>query len=146
MINHFEGKYSFLSNFYQSTITDGNLMFPTVEHMFQAAKTINMAEYEKIACARTPNEAKYLGRHCTIRKDWEEVKEQVMYKALVEKFSIPELQKALLATGDEELIEGNYWHDNTWGDCYCDHCKDIKGQNLLGKLLMQIREEIKSSI
>ena len=46
MINHFEGKYSFLSNFYQSTITDGNLMFPTVEHMFQAAKTVNMAEYE----------------------------------------------------------------------------------------------------
>lgn len=146
MINRFEGKYSFLSNFYQSTITDGNLMFPTVEHMFQAAKSINLAEYEKIACARTPNEAKYLGRNCTIREDWEEVKEQVMYKALVKKFSIPELQKALLATGDEELIEGNYWHDNTWGDCYCDRCKDIKGQNLLGKLLMQIREEIKSSM
>ena len=87
-----------------------------------------------------------MGRHCTIRKDWEEVKEQVMYKALVEKFSIPELQKALLATGDEELIEGNYWHDNTWGDCYCDRCKDIKGQNLLGKLLMQVRDELKSSI
>lgn len=146
MINRFDGKYSFLSNFYQSTITDGNLMFPTVEHMFQAAKTINMSEYEKIACARTPNEAKSLGRHVILREDWEEVKEQVMYKALVEKFSIPELRKALLATGDEELIEGNVWHDNTWGNCTCERCKNIEGQNKLGKLLMQVREEIKSSM
>ena len=145
MINRFEGKYSFLSNFYQSTISDGNLMFPTVEHMFQAAKTINMAEYEKIAYARTPNEAKYLGRHVTLRKDWEEVKEQVMYKALVEKFSIPELRRSLLATGDEELVEGNVWHDNTWGNCTCERCRDIEGQNKLGKLLMKIREEIKNS-
>lgn len=146
MINSFEGKYSFLSNFYQSTITDGNLMFPTVEHMYQAAKTTDMADYEKIAGARTPNEAKRLGRHCTIRKDWEEVKEQVMYKALVEKFSIPELQKALLATGEEELEEGNYWHDNIWGKCYCVECQNTVGQNKLGKMLMKIREEIKSSI
>lgn len=145
MINRFEGKYSFLSNFYQSTISDGNLMFPTVEHMFQAAKTTNMAEYEKIACARTPNEAKHLGRHVTLRKDWEEVKEQVMYKALIEKFSIPELRRLLLATGDEELIEGNVWHDNTWGNCTCERCRNIEGQNKLGKLLMKIREEIKNS-
>ena len=146
MIDCFDGEFAFLSNFYPSPISDGNLIFPTVEHMFQAAKTINMSEYEKIACARTPNEAKSLGRHCAIRKDWEEVKEQIMYKALVEKFSIPELQKALLSTDDEELIEGNYWHDNAWSDCYCDRCKDIKGQSKLGKLLMQVREEIKSSI
>ena len=145
MINRFEGKYSFLSNFYQSTISDGNLMFPTVEHLFQAAKTTDMAEYEKIACARTPNEAKYLGRHVALRKDWEEVKEQVMYKALVEKFSIPELRRSLLATGDEELIEGNVWHDNTWGNCTCERCRNIEGQNKLGKLLMKIREEIKNS-
>lgn len=145
MINRFEGKYSFLSNFYQSTISDGNLMFPTVEHMFQAAKTTDMVEYEKIACARTPNEAKYLGRHVALRKDWEEVKEQVMYKALVEKFSIPDLRRLLLATGDEELVEGNVWHDNTWGNCTCERCRNIEGQNKLGKLLMKIREEIKNS-
>ena len=145
MINRFEGKYSFLSNFYQSTISDGNLMFPTVEHMFQAAKTTDMVEYEKIACARTPNEAKYLGRHVALREDWEEVKEQVMYKALVEKFSIPDLRRLLLATGDEELVEGNVWHDNTWGNCTCERCRNIEGQNKLGKLLMKIREEIKNS-
>ena len=69
-----------------------------------------------------------------------------MYQALWLKFSIPTLREKLLATDNEELVEGNTWHDNTWGECSCERCKDIKGQNRLGKMLMQIREEIKSSI
>jgi ribA/ribD-fused uncharacterized protein len=146
MIDCFDGEFAFLSNFYPSPISDGNLIFPTVEHMFQAAKTVNIEEYEEIAAADTPGRAKRLGRKVTLREDWEEVKDEMMYQALWLKFSIPELREKLLATGDKELIEGNTWHDNTWGDCSCDHCKDIKGKNKLGKLLMQIREEIKSSM
>ena len=65
---------------------------------------------------------------------------------LTEKFRIPELREKLLATGNEELVEGNTWHDNIWGNCSCDCCKKIEGQNKLGKLLMQVREEIRSSM
>jgi predicted NAD-dependent protein-ADP-ribosyltransferase YbiA (DUF1768 family) len=49
----------------------------------------------------------------------------------------------LLATGDEELIEGNTWHDNTWGNCVCQKCQDIPGRNMLGMLLMELRTEIR---
>ena len=42
-------------------------------------------------------------------------------------------------TGLEEIVEGNYWHDNYWGNCTCDKCKNIEGQNKLGKILMKIR-------
>ena len=146
MINKFEGEYAFLSNFAYSPISDGNIMFPTVEHYFQAAKTLNMKDYEAIAAADTPGQAKRLGRNVELREDWEKVKEQTMLDALRKKFEKPSFRTRLLATNNEELVEGNYWHDNTWGDCYCDHCKDIKGKNLLGKLLMQVREEIKSSM
>lgn len=146
MIDCFNREYAFLSNFYPSPITDGNLIFPTVEHMFQAAKTISIEEYEEIAAADTPGQAKRLGRKITLRDDWEKVKDEIMYNALYLKFSIPELCEKLLATGNEELVEGNIWHDNTWGNCTCDRCKDIEGKNKLGKLLMQVREEIRSSI
>ena len=41
------------------------------------------------------------------------------------------------------IVETNYHHDNIWGDCTCIGCENIVGQNLLGKLLMEIREKIK---
>ena len=63
-----------------------------------------------------------------------------MYKCLRSKFSAPELREKLLDTGDAELIEGNWWNDTTWGVC------NGVGENRLGKLLMQIRAEIKDSL
>ena len=146
MINCFDGEFAFLSNFHPSMITDGNEWFPTVEHYFQAAKTETTEEYKAIAAALTPGQAKRLGRNVTLRTDWEEVKEQVMLDALRKKFEIPALREMLLITGDEELVEGNTWHDNYWGNCTCDRCKNIEGKNKLGKLLMQVREEIRSSM
>jgi predicted NAD-dependent protein-ADP-ribosyltransferase YbiA (DUF1768 family) len=59
------------------------------------------------------------------------------------KFSDKYMSDLLLNTGDEELIEGNYWHDNYWGNCTCSKCKDIEGQNKLGKILMKVRDEIR---
>lgn len=146
MINYFDGEFDFLSNFYPSIITDGNEWFSTVEHYYQAAKAKNKEDYKAIAAALTPGQAKRLGRHVTLRADWEEVKEQVMLDALRKKFEIPALREKLLATGKERLEEGNYWHDNIWGKCYCVECQNTVGQNKLGKMLMKIREEIKSSI
>ena len=77
-----------------------------------------------------------------LRKDWEEVKTDVMRDGLRLKFQDPTLRAKLLATGDEELIEGNTWHDNTWGACCCPECAKKKKENRLGKLLMQVRSEI----
>ena len=67
-----------------------------------------------------------------------------MYDVCVAKFTMNEsLKERLLATGDEELVEGNEWHDNYWGNCTCDNCKDIPGRNQLGKTLMKVRADIR---
>ena len=142
MINKFEGEFEFLSNFYESPISDGKMEMPTVEHYFQAAKTANKYDYIVIATSRTPGEAKRKGRRTIMREDWEEVKLSVMKEALRKKFAIPELRQKLIATGPEYLEEGNWWHDNFWGVCHCEKCQDKRGQNNLGKLLMEIRAEI----
>lgn len=145
MIDKFDGQYEFLSNFYPSTFEWHGRIYPTVEHFFQAAKAETQEGYEIVMRESTPGGAKRAGRNVKLRADWEEIKDKVMYTALKEKFAIPELRKKLLVTGDEILIEGNTWHDNYWGICTCDKCKNIQnGKNMLGKLLMKLREEIKN--
>lgn len=139
IIDKFDGEYAFLSNFYPSPITDGNIIFPTVEHYFQAAKTVNMTDYKMIASADTPGRAKRLGRRIELREDWDEVKDGIMLEALRRKFSDDFLRGKLIATGDAELIEGNDWNDMYWGVCAG------VGRNMLGKLLMQVRNEFKNA-
>ena len=142
MINSFDGEFAFLSNFYDSPISDGRMIMPTVEHYFQAAKADSMYDYIAIATAATPGQAKRAGRKAALRHDWEDVKMNVMREALRKKFSDPELKAKLLATGDQHLEEGNTWHDNFWGVCHCDRCQDIMAHNHLGKLLMELRTEL----
>lgn len=147
VIDKFEGEYEFLSNFYPSRILydkDENWYAPTVEHAFQAMKTRNMEEEIGILSAPTPGKAKRLGRICDLRPDWEEVKDDVMYRFLKEKFFNFELRYKLLATGDATLIEGTTWHDNYWGVCSCEKCGG-RGKNRLGELLMKLREELRES-
>ena len=139
MIDRFDGKYFFLSNFSPSPFRIDYVLFPTMEHYFQANKADNQNDYLHIAYASTPGEAKRLGRKIQLRPDWEEIKDNVMLTGLRKKFADPELRNLLLATSDEELIEGNYWGDTYWGVC------NGVGQNKLGKLLMQVREEIKNN-
>ena len=134
----FRAKYFFLSNFYPTWI-DG---YPSAEHLYQACKTEDVHEYNEIKHAATPGIAKRLGSRCHIREDWESIKYDVMRQILKKKFSNPEMATMLLDTGTEELIEHNYWHDNYWGSCLCNKCKD-KGQNNLGKLLMKQREALR---
>ena len=59
-----------------------------------------------------------------------------MLTGLRYKFSNPDLKEKLLATGNEELVEGNWWGDQYWGIC------DGIGKNKLGKLLMKVRKEL----
>lgn len=137
MINSFSGEYAWLSNFYEAPIRDEHhLTYPTVEHYFQAKKAVSYEDMLEIARAATPGEAKKLGRRVYMRHDWEQIKLGVMETALRKKFSIPELRDKLIATGDEELIEGNWWHDTFWGVC------EGQGQNNLGLLLMKLRSEL----
>lgn len=143
MIIDFNGKYAFLSNFYPSTFTHDGIEYQTVEHFFQAAKTLDIKEKKAIAAAATPGEAKRMGRKVQLRPDWEKVKEYYMELGLRLKFKNPSLRQKLLETGNNELIEGNSWHDNEWGSCYCARCQNIAGKNKLGKLLMKLREELR---
>lgn len=91
----------------------------------------------------TCDKPKKEGRKADLSNGWfEHNKVEIMLIGLRLKFSNPSMKKKLLDTGNRELIEGNYWHDNFWGDCYCPKCVNTNGQNTLGKLLMQIRKEI----
>ena len=140
MIDKFDGKYAFLSNFHETNFVWQGRRYPTVEHFFQAWKAKTKEDFDFVMSTATPGAAKRAGKKIQLREDWEEVKENIMLEALRTKFSIKGLKEKLLATGDEELVEGNFWHDNFWGVCSCSKCGN-KGQNKLGKLLMQVREE-----
>lgn len=141
MIDTFDGKYQFLSNFYDSPILyfDG-LTYPTVEHCFQAQKTLDLSARYDIVLLDTPGKAKRAGRQVALRSDWEDIKLSIMERCLRLKFSDPELAQMLLDTGDEELVEGNWWHDTYWGVCQGE------GENNLGKLLMKIRDEKRKEV
>ena len=146
MIDRFDDEYFFLSNFSASPFKDecGDF-YPTMEHYFQAQKATDLYDFELVRNAKTPRQAKVYGRQIKLAPDWENVKVDVMRKGLHFKFAIPELRYKLLATGDQYLEEGNFHHDNYWGDCYCSRCKDILGRNKLGELLMELRTELKES-
>lgn len=143
MINCFDGKWAFLSNFYWNEIEHEGIVYPTNEHFFQAMKTLDNDERRQIANCLTPGQAKRMGRRVALRSDWESVKEDVMLLGLCLKFADEQLADWLLETGDEELVEGTTWHDNEWGNCSCPKCIDIEGKNKLGKLLMRVRDMIK---
>jgi ribA/ribD-fused uncharacterized protein len=136
-VGSFVGPYSFLSNFFPSEVILHGMRFRTVEHAYQAAKTADRIQRRKIQRAVTPGHAKKLGRTLTLRSDWEQVKVGIMKGLLKQKFSDPTLRANLLRTEHAELVEGNYWGDTYWGVCKGE------GQNMLGKLLMQIRLELR---
>lgn len=136
MIDSFTGEYRFLSNFYPCKIQFNNIEFPSVEHAYVAAKTLDRSTREMIAKIDSPGKVKRFGRTIEIRPDWDDVKLQFMNSFLKEKFiQGSSLADKLEATGSEELIEGNHWGDTFWGVC------NGVGQNHLGKLLMAIRNE-----
>lgn len=136
-ITRFTGRYRFLSNFWRCDIMLDGVIYPSVEHAYQAAKTVNLEERRKIRDCDSPGDAKRLGRTVSIRRDWDYIRLSVMRELLTYKFKHhPTLAEALKSTGDAELIEGNTWGDTYWGVC------NGKGDNNLGKLLMEIRAEL----
>lgn len=151
-IERFQGRWRAYSNFFVEANGRAN------EHYFQACKLTDPEARALILAANGPREAKrfgspdgmlelseLLGREIRLRPDWEEIKEDVMAWGLRRKFADPTLRALLLASGEAELIEGNTWHDLTWGACFCAAHKGA-GENRLGLALMALRAELRDGL
>ncbi len=147
-IGSFNGPYRFFSNYYPSLIQFEGIVYPTVEHAFQAMKIENINTRMYIARFPTPGEAKRFARHVALRPYWDKgpngspgIKFEIMESLVRLKFRNPNLAEALLATGDAILEEGNTWGDRIWGVDTSG-----RGENHLGKILMRIRNEMRIQI
>jgi len=137
-IKEFQGEFRFLSNFWPARLHHDGIEYPTTEHAFQAAKTLDFRDRWNISKLPTPADAKREGRKLVLRPDWEAVKDQVMLELTILKFmNHRKLKEQLLATGHAELIEGNTWGDKYWGVC------GGEGHNHLGKILMLVRGQLR---
>ena len=138
-IKYFDGKYRYLSNYYEASVEYNGLTYKNNEAAFQAQKVLDDETREQFT-ELPPNLAKKLGRKVKLREDWDEVKIGIMKDICRAKFeSHPALMDRLLTTGDRKLVEGNDWNDTFWG---VDD--EAGGQNNLGKILMELREEFKN--
>lgn len=131
---YFKNKYYFLSNMYpcdiEAVVGDKKYSFTCVESAYQAHKCPNKSsEFVSL----NGYEAKKLGKKVELRNDWNEIKVGLMKELVKQKFSKPDLLAKLKSITDE-IVETNNWGDTFWGKCYG------KGQNILGKILMEIRD------
>ena len=137
--------YYEFTNFYRAPIELDGHRWPTTEHYFQAQKFIGTPYYDYIRSLASPKEAFLVPRNLQaskwVRADWMSVKDDIMLKALRAKFTQNDhLKHILLDTKQRELVEHTS-NDTYWGDG-----GDGSGQNKLGKLLMQVRTEIKDKV
>ncbi len=146
MIDSFKGRYRFLSNFYPCICRWDGLLYPSVEHAYQAAKFPNDQRLPFISPDMRPGEAKRLGRGKG-GPNWKDTSLDKMLILLRQKFREPKLAAMLLETGTQNLVEGNNWHDTFYGRCNGD-CRRgphaPTGENHLGKLLERVRHELYS--
>lgn len=134
-----KGEYGYMSNFAPYPFQLEGKTWPTVEHYFQAKKFAGSAHESVIQKAQTPMEAARMGRDRSkpLRKDWERVKDGIMREAVTAKFAQhPDIAMALILTAPAKLVEHTAW-DAYWGDG-----GDGSGRNRLGRILMQIRDEM----
>lgn len=136
-ITKFRGEWFFLSNFYETKVTFEGLMYNNAESAFQAMKCRYYDDRIKFF-SKTGTQAKQIGKRIRLRDDWESVKLDYMYKIIKAKFEQNDfICRQLIDTGDSEIEEHNDWSDTYWG--ICNGC----GENHLGKILMQVRDELK---
>lgn len=142
MIAGFQGEYRWLSNFWPAIIRVEDITFPTVEHAYVAAKSLepfaqpDLAWYLRLRSAAV----KKIGRGLTCKPDWDDIKLDVMLDLTRKKYgeANPDLGKRLLGTGDEYIEETNHWGDTFWGVC------DGVGHNWLGLIIQDVRKEIQN--
>lgn len=136
MIDSFKGPHSWLSNFATCTVMLDGIRYSSVENAFQAAKTLDPDERKPFTSCSAAT-AKQLGKRVTLRSDWLDMRQSIMYNLCNQKFEQEPYRSRLLSTGNQELVEGNWWNDTFWGVCRG------KGSNHLGKIIMQIRSRLK---
>lgn len=140
-ISKFKGEYDFLSNFYPCFVEFEGKLFPSVEHAFQAAKTLDAKIRKGFAVCPSPAYARSLGREINLRPDWEDVKIDIMTQLVKDKFTRnrarKDIRQLLLNTKDAIIEEGNNHGDTFWG------VVNGEGRNELGKILMQVRDGIR---
>ena len=140
MIKGFFGEYRWLSNFHDCPIVYEGLDYLNSEAAYQAAKTDDMFTKQRFQ-TMDGNQSKKASKELRINREWDTIKVRVMYDILKDKFTRNEdLKEKLLLTGDKLLEETNYWGDQYYG-VYMG-----KGKNMLGLLLMKVREELKESL
>lgn len=132
-IQGFRGEYSFLSNFAPCEIIYEDFWYPSTEHAYVAAKTLDKNIRANISSFTSPGAVKRFGRSMMIRDDWISVRLDVMTELIHLKFEQDEFRDKLLATGTSYIEETNTWGDVFWGVCRG------KGENHLGKILMRER-------
>jgi N-glycosidase YbiA len=135
------GEFGCFSNFSPHPVQLKGKTWPTSEHYFQAQKFVGTADEEEVRQARSPTIAARMGRSRKrpLRKDWEFAKDAIMHEAVLAKFTQhDDLRTILIDTGDAELVEHTE-NDRYWGDG-----GDGRGKNMLGKILMRVREELRS--
>lgn len=134
VVKGFDGKYRFLSNFFLIPTYFEGILYPSSEHAYQAAKTLDFNIRSSTFLHCTSGQAKSRGDALTTRNEWHHIKYDVMSVIVFDKFyRNTDLRINLLATGNKLLEETNSWGDRFWGVC------DEKGENNLGKILMGVR-------
>lgn len=139
MISGFQNTYRFLSNFYPVKIEYKGIVYDNAESAYQAQKCKHTKDKQKFI-GITGAKAKMLGKQIEIINGWDSVKHQIMFEIVLQKFLQNHgIAERLMKTGNEMLIETNYWHDNFWGNCECENCRELRGDNNLGFILMHVR-------
>jgi len=134
-ITRFRGEHRFLSNFWPAPVKFDGEVYATVEHAYQASKTTNREDRQRIRNCKTPSQAKSMGKKIDLRLNWEDDRVTTMLQLVLKKFYRgSDLAEMLLETGEQILIEGNDWGDEYWGVC------NGKGCNFLGEILMIVRK------
>ena len=116
--------------------------WPTSEHYFQAQKFLDEELRSKIQSELSPMKVAKMGRNrdWPLRPDWDAIKDDVMrtaVRAKVDQHS--DVRETLLSTGNATIIE------HTANDRYWADGGDGSGKNMLGKILMEIRDELTKS-
>jgi ribA/ribD-fused uncharacterized protein len=140
MTMRFIGPNRFLSNFYPCEVWGpGELLYPSVEHAYQASKSLDEADWRWALRTQEPGNVKRIGRRLNMRPDWTSVRLGIMLDLVRKKFKPgTELADKLVKTHPTKLEEGNNWHDTFWGIDLVTG----EGFNHLGRVLMQVRDEL----
>lgn len=137
----YEQEFYIFSNFSAFKLEWNGELWMTSEHAYHSEKFEDPKILKALKDTRSAHDAMKLAyaNRDKYRKDWDDVKLGIMKKILHAKVEQhPYVKKKLLASGNRELIE-NSWRDSYWG-----WGSNKEGENHLGKLWMEVREEVRS--